>query len=110
MNRFGGDPARSTTQDLVDLLPGARFVKAFNTIGAENLASARERRTTAVIFVAGDDAEAKRTALALASEIGFQAEDAGPLANAKALEEMVKIWLAVSQQHGRGVGFALSTG
>ncbi|HEY8819186.1 MAG TPA: NAD(P)-binding domain-containing protein, partial [Candidatus Limnocylindrales bacterium] len=36
MNRFGGDPARSTTQDLADLLPGVRLAKAFNTIGFEN--------------------------------------------------------------------------
>lgn len=108
MNRFGGDPARSTTQDLADLLPGARIAKAFNTIGFENLTTARDRRTPAVMFVAGDDPEAKQTAVALATEIGFQAEDAGPLSNAKPLEEMVKVWLALSQRHGRGVGFALS--
>jgi predicted dinucleotide-binding enzyme len=27
MNRFGGDPTRSTTQDLTDLLPGARLAR-----------------------------------------------------------------------------------
>ena len=42
--------------------------------------------------------------------IGFVPEDAGGLANAKALEEMVKVWLALTQAHGRGVGFALSMG
>ena len=60
------------------------------------------------MFVAGDDAEAKRVAMALATEIGFEAEDAGPLANAKALEEMVRVWLALTQVYGRGVGWALS--
>jgi len=110
MNRFDGDPARSTTQDLAALLPGAKVAKAFNTIGYENLATARDRRMPAVMFVAGDDPDAKRIAMELAREIGFHPEDAGGLANAKPLEEMVKVWLALSQAHGRGVGFALSEG
>ena len=108
MNRFDGDPTRSTIHDLADRLPGARLAKAFNTIGYENLSTAAQRRTPAAMFVAGDDPEAKRVAMLLASEIGFLPEDAGGLSNAKPLEEMVKVWLALTQAHGRGVGFALS--
>jgi len=110
MNRFGGDPTRSTAHDLADALPGARIAKAFNTIGFENFTTAHDRETPAAMFVAGDDPDAKATAMRLATEIGFDAVDAGPLANAKPLEEMVKVWLALSQQLGRGVGFALSRG
>jgi predicted dinucleotide-binding enzyme len=110
MNRFDGDPARSTSQDLAERLPGARVVKAFNTIGFENLTTAHERRQPAAMFVASDDAEAKATVMDLATEIGFEAVDAGPLANAKPLEEMVKVWLAIARQHGRTIGFALSKG
>jgi len=108
MNRLGGDPARSTSQDLADLLPGARIVKAFNTIGFENLTTARNRVVPAAMFVAGDDPDAKRVVLELATELGFRAEDAGPLANAKPLEEIVKVWLALAQRHGRTIGFAIS--
>ncbi len=110
MNRFDGDPGRSTADDLAQLIPGARLVKAFNTIGFENYATARERRAQAAMFVAGDDPDAKRVALGLAAEIGFAAEDAGGLANARSLEEMTKVWLALSQTHGRTVGFAISLG
>src|SRR4051812_16641808 len=46
MNRFS-DPLRSTTQDLADLLPGAKLAKAFNTIGFENLTTARDRAVPA---------------------------------------------------------------
>ena len=108
MNRFDGDPNRSTTQDLADLLPGAKLAKAFNSIGFENLTTARDRRTPAAMFVAGDDPDAKRVALDLAAQIGFVPEDAGGLANTKPLELMVKVWLALAKTHGRGVGFALS--
>lgn len=110
MNRFDGDPGRSTSQDLAALLPGARLAKAFNTTGFENYATARDRVAPAAMFVAGDDPEAKRLAMALAAELGFVAEDAGPLSNAKPLEEMVRIWLALTQAHGRAVAFSVSEG
>ncbi len=109
MNRFS-DPLRSTTQDLADLLPGAKLAKAFNTIGFENLTTARDRAVPAAMFVAGDDPDAKRVAMDLAAEIGFVPEDAGPLANAKILEDMVRLWLVLSQKHGRQVGYAVSLG
>jgi predicted dinucleotide-binding enzyme len=108
MNRLDGDPGRSTTQDLAELLPGARLVKAFNTIGFENLATARDRSVPAAMFVAADDEAAKRVVMDLAGEIGFAAEDAGGLSNAKPLEEMVKVWVALSRVHGRTVAFAVS--
>ncbi len=98
------------TQDLAALLPGAKLVKAFNTIGFENYTTACRRTAPVAMFVAGDDPDAKRVAMALASQIGFRPEDAGGLANAKALEEMVKVWLALAQVHGRTVGFAVSEG
>jgi predicted dinucleotide-binding enzyme len=110
MNRFDGDPLRSTTMDLVDLLPGARIAKAFNTIGAENYATAASRRAKAAMFVAGDDAAAKRAAMDLAAEIGFVPEDAGGLANTKILEDMVRVWMALTKAHDRSVGFAISLG
>ncbi len=108
MNRLDGDRQRSTTEELADLLPGARLAKAFNTTGFENLATARERQTKAAMFVAGDDPDAKRVAMELAAEIGFEPEDAGGMANARSLEEMVRVWIALTQVHGRTVGFAIS--
>jgi hypothetical protein len=108
MNRFTGDPARSTTQDLAELLPGARLAKAFNTTGYENYTTARERRIPAAMFVAADDAEARRVAMALATEIGFETFDAGGLVNAKPLETMVRVWLAVTASADRTIAFAMS--
>jgi predicted dinucleotide-binding enzyme len=110
MNRFTGDPGRSTTQDLADLLPGARLAKAFNTTGFENYTTARDRRTPAAMFVAADDSDAKRLAMALATEIGFEALDAGGLANAKPMEMMVRVWLALTTSADRTIAFAVSRG
>jgi predicted dinucleotide-binding enzyme len=110
MNRFGGDPSRSTAEDLAEILPQARVVKAFNTIGFENFTTARSRRNKAVMFIAGDHPEANAIAASLATDLGFQPEDVGSLTNAKPLEEMVKIWLALAERHGRSIGFALTEG
>jgi 8-hydroxy-5-deazaflavin:NADPH oxidoreductase len=66
-------------------LPGARVVKAFNSIAATDLASLGdttqpldERRA---IFVAGDDQEAKQVVSGLIEEIGFAPVDSGSLAD-----------------------------
>ncbi len=65
-------------------LPGARLVKAFNTIYYRHLAS-RGRKDVPLderhaIFVAGDDDEAKREVMRLIEEIGFAPVDTGSLA------------------------------
>jgi 8-hydroxy-5-deazaflavin:NADPH oxidoreductase len=109
MNRFDGDPTRSTADDLVDRLPGARLAKAFNTIGFENLATARERETPAAMFVAADDPEAKRIAMALAAEIGFRPEDAAASRTRRRSRRWSRSGLR-SQAHDRRVGFAVSLG
>jgi predicted dinucleotide-binding enzyme len=108
MNRFSGDPTRSTAQDLAELLRGAKVVKAFNTTGFENMSTAAGRSQKAVMFIAGDHPEANAVAASLAADLGFQPEDVGALTNAKPLEEMVKIWLALTERHGRSIAFALS--
>jgi 8-hydroxy-5-deazaflavin:NADPH oxidoreductase len=62
-------------------LPGARLVKAFNTMYYHTLAT--EARPPGpgrlVLFVAGDDPDAKRVVSGLIEEIGFSAVDTGSL-------------------------------
>ena len=71
-------------------LPGARVVKAFNTIHFGRLrdngrpdAPVEERET---VFVAGDDEEAKGIVSGLIEEIGFAPVDAGTLAESRRQE------------------------
>jgi 8-hydroxy-5-deazaflavin:NADPH oxidoreductase len=53
---------RTSTELVADLVPGARVVKAANTLGADVLASdPQEAGGRRVIFLCGDDAERKRT-------------------------------------------------
>jgi predicted dinucleotide-binding enzyme len=75
--------ASSASEETRKRLPGARLVKAFNTIWFKHLAE-RGRTDLPVddrhaIFVAGDDRDAKSVVSALIEEIGFGAVDTGTL-------------------------------
>ena len=80
----------STSSELVaDLVPGARVVKAGNTLGADVLGSdPHEAGGRRVIFVSGDDAEAKAHVVALFQDAGFAAIDLGDLATGGAMQEI----------------------
>ncbi|MDA1095787.1 MAG: NADPH-dependent F420 reductase [Chloroflexi bacterium] len=87
MNQYkqgGGlqDLGDGTASEVVaERLPGARIVKAFNTMHYETLRTAGRPAGTdrLVIFLAGDDARAKETVAALIDGIGFDTVDTGSL-------------------------------
>ena len=81
---------------LAAALPGARVVKAFNTLFAANQGNPRALGTTLDALYATDDAEAHATFAALASSIGFRPVSVGPLAAARELEAMA--WLNIRLQ------------
>ncbi|MBI2686197.1 MAG: NADPH-dependent F420 reductase [Acidobacteria bacterium] len=87
--------------------PGARVVKAFNTIGSNVMGNPLFDGKAAVLFYCGDDAEAKAVVRQLAVELGFDAHDAGPLTQARLLEPFALLWisLAILRGYGRGIGF-----
>lgn len=97
----------SAGETLALLAQGARVVKAFNTTGAENMTNAKDFPAKPVMFVAGDDAEAKKTVTKLAEDIGFEAIDAGPLKASRYLEPMAMQWIKLAYG-GAGKQFAYS--
>jgi predicted dinucleotide-binding enzyme len=73
---------RTSSEITKTLVPGARLVKAFNTIFYRRLASEGKPRGVKgrlAIPVAGDDADAKRIVMELIDAIGFDAVDSGGL-------------------------------
>lgn len=63
-------------------LPGARYVKAFNTLTSGFLVESAKRTGAdrVVIFLSGDDNDAKTTAATLVRDAGFAPVDLGALA------------------------------
>jgi 8-hydroxy-5-deazaflavin:NADPH oxidoreductase len=73
----------TSSEETQKRLPGARLVKAFNTIWFQHLGT-RGRTDLQpderhAVFVAGDDAEAKAVVMRLIEEIGFAPVDTGGL-------------------------------
>jgi len=69
-------------------MPGARLVKAFNTLtaGFQAEAAGRAGADRVVIFLCGDDADAKATVASLIDDAGFVPVDLGGLADAAPME------------------------
>jgi predicted dinucleotide-binding enzyme len=90
-NDWGADDLRGrTSSELVaDLVAGARLVKAANTLGADVLSSdPHEAGGERVIFISGDDADAKAEVVALFQDAGFAAIDLGDLATGGAMQQI----------------------
>jgi predicted dinucleotide-binding enzyme len=68
---------------------GARVVKAFGTLPASLLASARATAAgRRVMFLSGDDADARAVVSALIDDIGYAPVDLGRLASGSALQQL----------------------
>jgi predicted dinucleotide-binding enzyme len=90
-NDFAADDLRGrTSSELVaDLVTGARVVKAANTLGADVLGSdPHEAGGRRVIFISGDDADAKAAVVALFQDAGFAVIDLGGLATGGAMQQI----------------------
>jgi predicted dinucleotide-binding enzyme len=80
---------RTSSELVAYLVAGARVVKAANTLGAEVLGSdPPEGGGQRVIFISGDDADAKAEVVALFQDAGFAAIDLGDLATGGAMQQI----------------------
>lgn len=71
---------RSASVIVAEQAPGARVVKAFNSIAMENFEKGpRQGEARRVLFVSGDDVAAKQTVQQMITELGYAAIDLGGL-------------------------------
>ena len=89
-NAFNVDLGGRTSSEIVaDLVPGARLVKAANTLAAKILgADPHEAGGRRVIFLSGDDAPAKSAVAELFDTAGFFAIDLGDLVNGGRMQQV----------------------
>jgi predicted dinucleotide-binding enzyme len=94
-NQFGAGgleelpPGTTAVQLNQRRMPGARLVKSFNTLTSAFQASEAHRPDAdqrVVLFLCGDDAEAKEVASGLIRDAGFEPADVGGLADATVME------------------------
>jgi predicted dinucleotide-binding enzyme len=80
---------RTSSEIVTGIVAGARVVKAANTLSAEVLESdPGEAGGRRVIFISGDDADAKAEVVALFQDAGFAPIDLGDLATGGAMQQI----------------------
>jgi predicted dinucleotide-binding enzyme len=90
-NDWGADDlnGRTSSELVADLVPDARVVKAANTLGADVLGSdPQEAGGRRVIFLSGNDADAKSAVASLFEGAGFSAIDLGDLATGGVMQQI----------------------
>ena len=100
-------PEGSLAQAIAKAVPGAKVIKAFNQFGAEHHGDPSLTGAPANVFMAGDDAEAKKALGEVATKAGFRPIDAGPLRNAGVLENVAVLWIHLATVGGLGRGFVI---
>jgi len=97
----------SAGEAVADWAPGAKVVKAFNTVSAATMDNADFGEHLPAMFFCGDDEEAKQTVAQLAKDLGLEAFDAGDLTMSRYLEPfaMLYIKLAIKQKWGGDCAF-----
>lgn len=99
----------SAAEEIAAWAPGAKVVKAFNTVSDATMANPWFEGHQASMFFCGDDAGAKNIVRQLTEDVEMAPVDAGPLKNASYLESlgMLYIHLAIFGGWGGECAFRL---
>ncbi|MEX2581720.1 MAG: NADPH-dependent F420 reductase [Gemmatimonadota bacterium] len=88
------DPRVSAAERVQEAAPGARAVKAFNTLNYSVMEDPSIAGGPVTIPLAGDDAAAKERVAQLVRDVGLEPLDVGPIQAARFLEEMLRLHIA----------------
>lgn len=96
-------PGKGSNAELIQAVaPGARVVKAFNTLNYRTMIDPASSGGPVSIPIAGDDEEAKAAVAELIEGMDLEVVDFGPLRYAHVLEEMLIVW---ANARGQGAPF-----
>lgn len=98
--RLAGSVGDSGGEKVQRLLPEAKVVKAFNTVGNTHMFRPDFPGGPPDMFICGDDAEAKREVGALLKDFGWGVADVGGIQSAHYLEAMCLVWVVYAMQGG----------
>jgi len=82
----------SLMERLQKILPDARLVKAFNSVGNAFMYKPSFKEGSPTMFICGNDAAAKQTVSGILSRFGWETEDMGSAVAARAIEPLCILW------------------
>ncbi len=93
------EPTTSAAEELAQLLPKAKIVKAFNTTFAADFQNQVLKNQTIDSFIAGDDENAIRQVKELIKTSGFNPLVVGGLSKSRTLESMMVMLIGLSMKY-----------
>ena len=85
-------PNESLLERLQAAAPDAKFVKAFNSVGSALMVKPALTGGTPTMFIAGNDEAARSTVGEIVRSLGWDVEDLGSAAAARAIEPLCMLW------------------
>jgi predicted dinucleotide-binding enzyme len=86
--RLGDISGRTSSEMVADLVPGARVIKAFNSVPMSWIPDLSADKPRTVLFICGDDSEAKKPLADLIEQVGLACIDLGSLAVGGRLQQL----------------------
>jgi 8-hydroxy-5-deazaflavin:NADPH oxidoreductase len=85
---LGDISGRTSSEIVADLATGAKVVKAFNSVPMSWISDFSSAKPQTVLFISGDDAEAKKPVHELIEQVGLCGVDLGSLAIGGRLQQL----------------------
>jgi predicted dinucleotide-binding enzyme len=85
---LGNISGRTSSEIVADLAPGAKVVKVFNSVPMSWISNFSSSKPRTVLFISGDDDEAKKPLNDLIEQVGFSCVDLGSLATGGRLQQL----------------------
>jgi predicted dinucleotide-binding enzyme len=90
--RFFTTLEESLLERLQREFPGAKLVKAFNSVGSAFMVDPKLKGGPPTMFICGNDAGAKKTVTGILEQFGWEAADMGKAEAARAIEPLCILW------------------
>lgn len=91
----------SLMERIQKLIPDARVVKAFNSVGNGFMYKPQFPGGPPTMFICGNNEEAKKTVTGILSNFGWETEDLGAVEAARAIEPLCILWCIPGFIHNR---------
>lgn len=85
-------PNESLMEQLQKEFADAHFVKAFSCIGSATMVDPKFKEGKPTMFIAGNDAGAKKTVSGVCTQFGWEVADMGTAVAARAIEPLAVLW------------------
>jgi predicted dinucleotide-binding enzyme len=90
--KYFTDINNSLMERIQQLLPEAKLVKAFSSVGNALMYKPRLIEGTPTMFICGNDEQAKKIVKEILTSFGWETEDMGMAEGARAIEPLYMLW------------------